>query len=178
MKTELHGLARPDLPTSRTAISQGFATIRQRIQNAQEKIKQLHQEKIDLEDTLELHEHQMRLQQSATKEMEQQQQFVLLQEKEIAGLKEKLATVRDELEETKPQLPAMQRELQKITLELVKKSTEVQLLREAKEEMKLQLVMDGRRIDSYLMQISAARTSDASYRVEVEVNTVNRVVYI
>ena len=71
----------------------------------------------------------------------------------------------------KSQLPSFQRKLQKVTLELTKKSTEVQGLREAKEEMKLQLEVERKRIDDYLMQNMAASSSEANYRKEVEVRT-------
>ena len=70
----------------------------------------------------------------------------------------------------KSQLPSFQRKLQKVTLELTKKSTEVQGLREAKEEMKLQLEVERKRIDDYLMQNMAASSSEANYRKEVEVS--------
>ena len=102
--------------------------------------------------------------------MEKQQHAVSLREEDIAGLRKHLTAVRDEMERMKSQPLSFQEDLHKVTLELAKKSAEVQMLWEAKEEMKLQLEVERKRIDGYLMQQTAAMSSDANYRKEVEVS--------
>ena len=114
------------------------------------------------------------LREYATNEKEKHEQVLSQKEKEIVGFQKQLAAVRGELERMKLQPLSFQEELQKVTLELAKKSTEVQMLREAKEEMKLHLQVERKRVDDYLMQQTAARSSDANYRKEVEVSNVKK----
>ena len=114
------------------------------------------------------------LREYATNEKEKHEQVLSQKEKEIVGFQKQLAAVRGELERMKLQPLSFQEELQKVTLELAKKSTEVQMLREAKEEMKLHLQVERKRFDDYLMQQTAARSSDANYRKEVEVSNVKK----
>ena len=114
------------------------------------------------------------LREYATNEKEKHEQVLSQKEKEIVGFQKQLAAVRGELERMKLQPLSFQEELQKVRLELAKKSTEVQMLREAKEEMKLHLQVERKRVDDYLMQQTAARSSDANYRKEVEVSNVKK----
>ena len=156
----------------RATIAQGFATIRNKIQNAQRTIAKLLQEKSDLENTLTLREVEFKaLRRGVTAEMEQQHHVMSLKEKEILDLRKQLQTVTEELQKTEPQVKTMHRELQSISIKLERKTTEVQMLRESKEELKLQLEMERKRIDGYLIQQTAAKDSDASYRRQVEVST-------
>ena len=109
------------------------------------------------------------MQQSATQQMEMQRQSISLKEKEIADLKERLKRVRKELNETKFCVPALREELQKASQELASKSTEIKLLREATEQMKLSLDIKRNRYDNVVMQQTAANMSNDSYKQEVEV---------
>ena len=154
----------------RIGIAEKFTTLGEMIQEVESRIKKLVQTKNDLETTLKRRELGLKLlnQQSDTKEMEQQQQFVSLQEKEISDLKEELASVRDELEGKNTQLAAMEKELRKVREELVEKSTEVRSLREAKEEIRSLLEMDIKRIKDCTCLRKQAATH---YRRKVEVNT-------
>ena len=153
----------------RVGIAEKFTTLGEMIQEIMSRIEQLLQKKNDLETTLKRREHGLQLlnQQSTTQEMEQQKQFVLPQKKEISDLKEELASVKDELEGKNTQLSAMEKELRKVTVELAEKSTEVRMLREAKEDMKSLLERDIRRVDDCLMQNVATH-----YGKKVEVSTV------
>ena len=153
----------------RIGIAKKFTTLGEMIQEIMSRIEQLLQKKNDLETTLKRREHGLQLlnQQSATQEMEQQEQFVLLQKKEISDLKEELVSVRDELEGKNAQLSAMEKELQKVTVELAEKSAEVRTLRETKEEMKSLLKGYIRRTDDCLMQKAATH-----YGREVKVSTI------
>ena len=155
----------------RISVARGFITIREKMKAVQTRIAQVTQEKENVEGMLEQREMEFQaLKEYTTSKIEKQQRALSQKQEEIAGLRKNLAAVRDELERMKSQLPSFQKELQKVTLELAKKSTEVQLLREDKEEMKLQLEVERRRIDGYLMQQTAAMSSEASYRKEVQVN--------
>ena len=155
----------------RAAVAQKFKTNKQRLRTAQSRTAQLLQERNSLKDNLEQKEMELQaLRKYATDEREKQQRVLSRKEEEITYLRKQLAMVTDELERMKSQLPSFQEELQKVQLELAKKSTEVQMLREAKEEMKSQLEVERKRVDGYLMQKTAARSSDANYRKEVEVS--------
>ena len=154
----------------RKTISEEFTAVKQKLTESQSRITKLAEEKNDLENTLKLREFEFQImQQSATQQMEMQRQSISLKEKDIADLKERLKTVRKELDETKFYVPALRVELQKASQELASKSTEINLLREAKEEMKLSLDIERKRYDNYVMQQTAANTSTDSYKQEVEV---------
>ena len=162
----------------RIAVAQKFTTISKRLQEAKTKIRQLLQERTKLEGTLEQKVMELRalrkFREYATNEKETHEHVLSQKEKEIAGFQQQLAAVRDELERMKLQPLSFQEELQKVRLELAKKSTEVQMLRETKEEMKLHLQVERKRVDDYLMQQTAARSSDANYRKEVEVSNIKQ----
>ena len=152
-------------------VAQKFKTNKQRFRIAHSRTAQLLQERNSLKDNLEQKEVELQaLEKYVTDEVEKLQHALLRKEEEITDLRKQLAMVTEELERMKSQLPSFQEELQKVQLELAKKSTEVQMLREAKEEMKSQLEVEKKRIDGYLMQQTAVRSSDANYRKEVEVS--------
>ena len=154
----------------RKTISEEFTAVKQKLTESQSRIIKLAEEKNDLENTLKLREFEFQImQQSATQQMEMQRQSISLKEKDIADLKERLKTVRKELDETKFYVPVLREELQKASQELASKSTEIKLLREAKEEMKLSLDIERKRYDNVVMQQTAANTSNDSYKQEVEV---------
>ena len=154
----------------RKTISEEFTAVKQKLTESQSRITKLAEEKNDLENTLKLREFEFQImQQSATQQMEMQRQSISLKEKDIADLKERLKTVRKELDETKFYVPALREELQKASQELASKSTEIKLLRETKEEMKLSLDIERKRYDNVVMQQTAANTSTDSYKQEVEV---------
>ena len=154
----------------RKTISEEFTAVKQKLTESQSRITKLAEEKNDLESTLKLREFEFQImQQSATQQMEMQRQSISLKEKEIADLKERLQTVRKELDETKYCVPALREELQKASQELASKSTKIKLLRKAKEEMKLSLDIERKRYDNVVMQQTAANTSNDSYKQEVEV---------
>lgn len=153
------------------AVVSGFKTIREKMKAVQTRMAQLNQEKEKVEGTLEQREMEFQaLKEYTTTKVERQQWALSQKQEEIASLRKNLAAVRNELERMKSQLPSFQKELQKVALELAKKSTEVLMLREAKEEMKLQLEVERKRIDGYLMQQTAVMSSCANYGEEVKVN--------
>ena len=157
----------------RIAVAMEVKTTRQKLQATQNRMTQLLQERENLEDTLEQREVEYQALREyaghASNKIEKQQRALSRKQEEIVDLRKQLAAVTAELKRMKLQLPSFQHELEKITLELAEKSKEVQLLREAKEEMKLQLEVQRRWIDGYLIQQTAAKSSDANYRKEVEV---------
>ena len=157
----------------RIAVAVEVKTTRQKLQATQSRVAQLLQEKENLEDTLEQREVEYQALREyagyASNKIEKQKRALSRKQEEIAGIRKQLAAVTAELERMKSQLPSFQQELEKITQKLAKKSEEVQMLREAKEEMKLQLEVQKKLIDGYLMQQTAAKSSDANYRKEVEV---------
>ena len=109
------------------------------------------------------------MQQSASEQMELLQKSISRKEKEIDELQKKLQTVLKKLDETELQIPALRKELQRTSQELASKSTEIKLLREAKEEMKVSLDVERKRYDNVVMQQTAAKTSNDSYKQEKEV---------
>ncbi len=160
----------------RIVVAQKFTTTTKKLREAKIRIGQLLLERKNLEGILEQKEMELRaLREYATNEKEKHEHVLSQKEKEIAGFQQQLATVRDELERMKLQPISFQEELEKVRLELAKKSTEVQMLREAKEEMKLHLQVERKWVDHYLMQQTAARSSDANYGKEVEVSNVKNV---
>ena len=88
----------------------------------------------------------------------------LLKEKD--GLEKSLQLREKELGR---ETSSLTEQYQKRTLELASKSTEIKLLREAREEMKLSLDIERKRYDNVVMQQTAANTSNDSYKQEVEV---------
>ena len=112
------------------------------------------------------------MQKTASQQMEQMellQKNISFKEKEIDDLQKKLQTVLKKLDEAEFQIPALREELQKASQELASKSTEIKLLREAKEEMKVSLDIERKRYDNVVMQQTAANTSNDSFKQEVEV---------
>ena len=106
------------------------------------------------------------MKQSSAKDKAQLQEIISLREREISDLKTKLPEVREELGR---ETSSLKEQYQKVTLELASKSTEIKLLREAREEMKLSLDIEKKRYDNVVMQQTAANTSTDSYKQEVEV---------
>ena len=155
------------------AISQELTAIKQKLTESQSQITELTEEKKGLETTLQVREFEFQImQKTASQQMEQMellQKSISLKEKEIAELQKKLQTVLKKLDETEFQIPALREELQRTSQKLASKSTEIKLLREAKEEMKLSLDIERKRYDNVVMQQTAASTSNDSYKQEVEV---------
>ena len=155
----------------RIVVAQKFTAITKKLREAKIRIGQLLLERKNLEGILEQKEMELRaLREYATNEKEKHKHVVSQKEKEIAGFQQQLAAVRDELERMKLQPQSFREELQKVRLELAEKSTEVRMLREAEEKVKSHLQVERKRVDDYLMQQTAARSSDANYRKEVEVS--------
>ena len=144
-----------------------LVSIQQKTENIRSKALNLLKEKDGLEKSLLLREKEIEfLKQSAAKDKTQLQEIISLKEREIADLKTKLQEVREELGK---ETSSLKEQYQKVTLELASKSTEIKLLREAKEEMKLSLDIERKRYDNVVMQQTAANTSNDSYKQEVEV---------
>ena len=101
--------------------------------------------------------------------MELLQKSISRKEKEIDELQKKLQTVLKKLDETQLQIPALRKELQRTSQELASKSTEIKLLREVKEEMKVSLDIERKRYDNVVMQQTAAKISNDSYTVKNKV---------
>ena len=144
-----------------------LVSIQQKTENIRSKALNLLKEKDGLEKLLLLREKEIEIMKlSATKDKAQLQEIISLKEKEIADLKTKLQEVREELGR---ETSSLKEQYQKVTLELASKSTEIKLLREAREEMKLSLDIERKRYDNVVMQQTAANTSTDSYKQEVEV---------
>lgn len=155
------------------AASQRIQTLEYKLSISESRVKQLMKEKDDVMSALKLLEFEFQLlRQTATEQIELQQQSISHKENEIAILKAKLQSVEKELDETKRQIvPALKEELQKASLELKNKSTEVQLLKEAKTDMRLLLDMEKKVLDNYLLQQTAANISHERFKHEVKVCT-------
>ena len=163
----------------RIVVAQKFTTTTKKLWEAKIRIGQLLLERKNLEGILEQKEMELwALREYATNEKEKHEHILSQKEKEIAGFQQQIAAVRDELESMKLQPLSFQEELEKVRLELAKKSTEVQVLREAKEEMKSHLQVERKWVDHYLMQQTAGRSSDADYGKEVEVSNVKKCISI
>ena len=144
-----------------------LVSIQQKTENIRSKALNLLKEKDGLETSLLLREKEIEIMKlSATKDKAQLQEIISLKEREIADLKTKLQEVREELGR---ETSSLKEQYQKVTLELASKSTEIKLLREAREEMKLSLDIERKRYDNVVMQQTAANTSTDSYKQEVEV---------
>lgn len=154
------------------AAYQRIQTLEYKLNISECRVKQLIKEKNDVLTSLKLLELEFQLlRQAATDQIQLQQQCISHKENEIAILKTKLQSVEKELDETKSQIvPALKTELQKASLELKNKSAEVQLLREAKTDMRLLLDMEKRVLDNYLLQQTAANVSHERFRHEVKVS--------
>lgn len=154
------------------AAFQRIQTLEYKLNISECRVKQLIKEKNDVLSSLKLLEFEFQvLRQAATDQIQLQQQSISHKENEIAILKAKLQSVEEELDETKRQIvPALKEELQKASLELKNKSTEVQLLREAKTDMRLLLDMEKKVLDNYLLQQTAANISHERFKHEVKVS--------
>lgn len=155
------------------AAFQRIQTLEYKLNISECRVKQLIKEKNDVLSSLKLLEFEFQvLRQAATDQIQLQQQSISHKENEIAILKAKLQSVEEELDETKRQIvPALKEELQKASLELKNKSTEVQLLREAKTDMRLLLDMEKKVLDNYLLQQTAANISHERFKHEVKVSS-------
>ena len=155
----------------RSATSEQLKTLKFKLSQSQSRIRQLMKERDDTVRALKLQEFEFQvMRQSATKQFELQQQSISHKEKEIANLKMHLQFVEKELNETKPLIPALKEELLKASLELESKTTEVQLLRETRTDMRLALDTERKVLDNYLLQQMAASVSQDRYNQEVEVS--------
>ena len=151
----------------KNTVAKQLVSIQQKTENIRSKALNLLKEKDGLEKSLLLREKEIEIMKlSATKDKAQLQEIISLKEKEIADLKTKLQEVREELGR---ETLSLNEQYQKVTLELASKSTEIKLLREAKEEMKLSLDIERKRYNNVVMQQTAANTSKDSYKQEVEV---------
>ena len=144
-----------------------LVSIQKKTENIRSKALNLLKEKDGLDKSLLLREKEIEfLKQSAAKDKAQLQEIISLRKREIADLKTRLQEVREELGR---ETSSLKEQYQKVTLELASKSTEIKLLREAREEMKLSLDIERKRYDNVVMQQTAANTSNDSYKQEVEV---------
>ena len=154
----------------RDAALRRIETLEHQLSVSQSRIGELIKEKEDAASTLKRREFEFQmLRQSATDQIELQQQSIYYKEKEIADLRARLQSVEGELAESKLRIPTLKEDLQTATLELKKKEVEVEVLQETKNDMRLLLDMERRVLDNYLLQLTAARVSHDQYRQEVEV---------
>ena len=90
------------------------------------------------------------LERSAAKDMQ-------IKEEKICTLRKKLTSVTAKLKKSRKLCEQLQEERQKYELQMVEKSTEVKMLREAKEELKAQLEQERKRFDQHLLEQSVKK---------------------
>ena len=146
---------------------------RQRLMNRKERmnshhtrIKQLIEEKIQLEGDLKLREAEIEiLKDSARKEREC---LIALREEEVAEYQTKLTSVEQELEEERQKIPPLKEVIQQLLEELMKKSKEVCHLRNASEETKSQLKMEREKVEMKTKELAAAAVSHDVHKKELQ----------
>ena len=152
------------------AALQRIDTLENKISICQSKITDLMKEKDETAMALEVVNFEFDLvHQSNTQHIALQQQCIRLREKEVSNLRERLQLVENELRETNLLIPTLKEDLQMATVELEKKSTEIKVLQQNNNDMRLLLDTEKQVLDNYLLQQTAANISHDRYKQEVKV---------
>ena len=161
-------------------VIQGLDTAGQSIRSSKDRIAQLLQEKESLEELLNRREDEgLVLKLSSKSEVVMKEmstkpevvdRLVAAKEKEIAGLKGQLQAVRCKLEEAEAELSDYREKLlRELIAELKEKSKEMECLREANAQTKLELDLERAKVDKLRMQQTMAAEDEEDYFCEVEV---------
>ena len=160
-------------------VIQGLDMTGQSIRSSKDKIAQLLQEKESLEELLNRREDEgLVLKLSSKSEVVMKEmstkpevvdRLVAAKEKEIAGLKRQLQSVRCKLEEAEAELSDYREKLlRELIAELKEKSKEMECLREANAQTKLELDLERAKVDKLRMQQTIAAEDEEKYFCEVE----------
>ena len=154
----------------RNVTARQIETLRHQLWRYQSTLNELDGEKEHMANTLTMKQFEVDLlRQGRTQQVELQRLSIEQKEREISDLNRRLQTVERELDDANKQIPTLRESLEWVTVELARKSAEVELAREGRNDGRLLLDMANKVLDTYLIQQSAANVSYNRYVEEVEV---------